>query len=61
MTAWFFDCAIHVNPDRETHWRFTDSSGDTYSLSCINVATQGWHRLSYNSFEPGIVKIAYTL
>ena len=55
-----------------THWDFTDQSGDIYGLTLFGVVTPypllidfpvsgGWHKVSYNSTQPDIVKIFFEI
>lgn len=63
--AWYWGTyAVHVNPDRAADFVFFDASPDSYSLwvsDAIPTRLGVWHRVSYNSSKPAIIKVTYHL
>lgn len=61
--SWWWKYAVNIKrygSVEGTHWDFTDETGDTYGLTIFSSSVLGsdaWHKVSYNSKKPNIVKI----
>lgn len=58
--SWWYDYEVQVKTNRNGRFKFTDASGDTYSLKISFNAVVGVPRsVSYNSNRPDIVQIEF--
>jgi len=58
---WWWKYAVHIGYPGAGDYSFTDQTADTYSLwiSSITPIPINWHKVSYNSKSPAVVKIVF--
>lgn len=54
--------SVNVDPDTGSDWYFRDATGDEYSVLIFNAQGSGaYHWVSYNSSNPSIVRVAFSI